>query len=202
MPSYDTNFFPDFRGQDYARGKKFLTFRSPVESSADQTNSLGGANNPYTYGLGWRVLTSAQAAALSAARLYIGEGTLFFLEWRETAESALDIGTGTGVGVISFDLRCRLSGDSAAAAGLEVKRDGVTLVLDTDYSVLADTGNNYVEHKVIIVAAANVNGAAYTATWTAARRRRAIRLLSDSFQLEERPRTPGIWRGSVTLEEA
>lgn len=203
-PVYDTNCWPDFRGQSYQRRKVHRTYRSAFDGAGDQRRAMAGNNALWSYALGWRALTRAQAEALFHASQYAGGDTegFKFLEWVLLAETNLEIGTGTGSGAITFDLKCRLKNDSSAAAALTVRRSGTLLVETTDYSVATVIGSNFVEHTVTIVAAANVNGATYTASWNEARRRRTVRLDGgDAFSLQERPGGSLLWAAMANFVE-
>ena len=188
---FDTTFWPDFVGQDYSRRRVFRTIRSPYATAGDQRANLGGDNLLWAYRLGWRTLTGAQTSALLHAQEFVGgefgDG-LFFLEWPLTAVSNLNLGTADGLGGDQvFDLQCRLNGDDPAASGLVITRNAVPLSVGSEWTLATSVGNNYTEHRITLLAAANnVAGGAMRASWTSARRRRHVRL-ATRLRTAERP---------------
>jgi hypothetical protein len=202
MPAYDSTFWPDVRGQEYDRTPVHQTIRSPWETAGDQVDAVAGSNILYAFTLGSRTLTDAQAAAFYHAVIFCGGDTegLYFLDWVLRSETNLIIGTGTGSGDLTLDLKCRLKSDDATAAGLTVTKNGSPVA----YTLDADTGENYVQHRVIIAAANNTNGATYRASWTAARRRRKVRIdgpAEAAFFLAERTGGSSLWTMKLNLIE-
>jgi hypothetical protein len=161
-------FWPDLRGQAWGMYRLHETDATPKETAADLTRAVR-PNPPFLFTLGWRTLTAAEAGAIVNAGHYsIGTVGLYLLEWKPSAETDLFIGTGTGSGDITFDLRCRLTGDSVVDSGLTVTKDGTPVA----YTLATDTGTYHKQHRVTIAGANNTNGATFRASWTSARRRR------------------------------
>lgn len=173
LPTFDANWFPDFRGQMYDRTLETVTVASSPDTAGDVAASLNGTNNLWSYGLGWRRLTDAQSEAMDVAFQIMAETeALYWLEWEYDVATNLVIGTGTGTGSLLFALKCRLKDDDVTAAGLVVTRNFTPV----PYTLTTENGANYRQHLVTIAAGQNVNGTTYRATWTAARRRRRVRL--------------------------
>lgn len=200
--TYDASKFPDVRGQGWSRYKVHRTLRSGTDTAGDQVAVLHGTNILWGYMLGWRTLTATDLAAIRAAATFMaGTHAQDFLEWRTGAEANLAIGTGTGAGALVLDLHAHVPDANAPGAGLVIRRNGVALAEGADWSISERTsGANFVDHQVTIVLAANVSGAAYTASWTAARRRRTVRPGPGGFKWGRRPRTD-LWIASIDLVE-
>lgn len=198
LPAYDAGWLPDFRGQGYGRRRIMVTSKTEEDSPADEGASFTGTNWVYGYALSWRRLTADQAALIELANQMQagGWGSFYFLEWQFTVEQNMELGIGDGLGDLEYQLPCRLKEDDATAAGLVVTRDFDPIPV----TVSADSGNNYVQHKVTIDGGENVLGGMYRASWTEARRRRKVKFVSTP-RLAPNGVRAALWSGNAELIE-
>lgn len=218
IQAFDTTAFPDFIGHQFARRRVLRTLRSDPKGAGDQRRPMSGPNILWEYTLGWNSLSRDQGnALLTAGRILAGaHNALFFFDWHTSPAFNLVIGTGNGSGAArDLALQATLRGQSpnantpsaeqlalVAASGLSITRDGLPLTHGVDWSIRGSIGANFVTTVIRILPAANLAAAVFAASWTAARRRRTMRLVDDSaIRVRQRPDSLALWAGSATLVE-
>lgn len=202
FPRYDSAYFPDFVGQAYKRFRVFKTSKSSPKSAGDQALPMSGSNILWAFSVGWNVLTRSQAQAVMHALEFMGGSAgQYFFEWYLSAGVNVHlVGTPLGGVTQALILPALMYGGTAAAGGLTVAKNGVALSTSL-WSYSETSYFNARDGIVTLAPAGNTLGATYTASWTAGRRRRSVRLYNDAYKLAERQGLTGMWTGQAALVE-